>query len=86
MRKLSVRRGGGGGAGGGGEGAVFWLFSHADNVELLKKYSSCLNVTKHPSIYLLCPQRNVGRHIVVAMSVRQSVHPASCAVHISYIL
>ena len=30
----------------------------------------------------LCPQRNFGRHIVNALSVR----PASCPVHISYIL
>ena len=30
----------------------------------------------------LCPQRNFGRHIVIALSVR----PALCLVHISYIL
>ena len=42
----------------------------------------------------LCPKRNFGRHIVIALSVRQSVRvsarvsvrPASCPVHISYIL
>ena len=42
----------------------------------------------------LCPQRNFGRHIVIALSVRPSVRPsvspsvrpASCPVHISYIL
>ena len=32
--------------------------------------------------HFLCPQRNFGRHIVIALSVR----PASCPVHISYIL
>ena len=30
----------------------------------------------------LCPERNFGRHIVIALSVR----PALCPVHISYIL
>ena len=30
----------------------------------------------------LCPQRNFGRHIVIALSLR----PASCPVHISVIL
>ena len=30
----------------------------------------------------LCPQRNFGRHIVIALSVR----PASCPVHISFFL
>ena len=34
----------------------------------------------------LCPQRNVERHIVTALSICQSVRPASCPVHISYIL
>ena len=41
----------------------------------------------------LCPQRNFGRHIVIALSVRPSVSPSvrqsvplSCPVHISYIL
>ena len=42
----------------------------------------------------LCPQRNCGRHIKIALSippsarlsVHQSVRPASCPVHISYIL
>ena len=38
----------------------------------------------------LCPQSNFGRQIVIALSVRQSVRvsvrPASCPVHISYIL
>ena len=29
----------------------------------------------------LCPQRNFGRHIVIALSVRQN---ESCAVHILY--
>ena len=40
--------------------------------------------------HVLCPQRSFGRHIVIALSVRpfvcQSVRPASCPVHISYIL
>ena len=37
----------------------------------------------------LCPQRNFGRHIVIALSVRPSVRPSvllSCPVNISYIL
>ena len=41
----------------------------------------------------LCPQRNFGRHIVIALSVLPSVSPSvspsvplSCPVHISYIL
>ena len=33
-------------------------------------------------LIFLCPQRNFGRHIVIALSVR----PASCPVHISNIL
>ena len=48
-------------------------------------------------IFFLCPQRNFGRHIVIALSVRPSVSssvsqsvrpsvPLSCPVHISYIL
>ena len=28
------------------------------------------------TIFFLCPQRNFGRHIVIALSVRQSVRPA----------
>ena len=39
---------------------------------------------------IFMPQRNFGRHIVIALSVRQSVRPpvrpASCPVHISFIL
>ena len=41
------------------------------------------------SDFFLCPQRNFGRHIVMALSIRQSVRqsiPLSCPVHISYIL
>ena len=36
--------------------------------------------------FFLCPQRNFGRHIVIALSVRPSVRPASCPVHFSNIL
>ena len=36
----------------------------------------------HVISHFLCPQRNFGRHIVIALSVR----PASCPVHIFYIL
>ena len=45
--------------------------------------------TRILSIAFLCPQRNFGRHIVIALSVRPSVSPSvplSCPVHISYIL
>ena len=45
------------------------------------------------TVTFLCPQRNFGRHIVIALSVRPSVRPSvspsvplSCPVHISYIL
>ena len=38
------------------------------------------------SLLFLCFQRNFGRHIVISLSVRQAVRPASCPVHISYIL
>ena len=34
----------------------------------------------------LCPQRNFGRHIVIALSVPPSVRHASCPVYIFYIL
>ena len=33
-------------------------------------------------VLFVCPKRNFGRHIVITLSVR----PASCPVHISYIL
>ena len=42
-------------------------------------------VLTHILPIFLCPQRNFGRHIVIALSIRQSV-PLSCPVHISYIL
>ena len=48
----------------------FWQWS-----KYIKYYFRCF----------LCPQRNFGRHIVIALSVRPSV-PLSCPVHISYIL
>ena len=41
------------------------------------------------SVQFLCPQRNFGRHIVIALSIRPSVRPSvplSCLLHISYIL
>ena len=41
-----------------------------------------LHINSYPATIFLCPQRNFGRHIVIAPSVR----PASCMVHISYIL
>ena len=34
----------------------------------------------------LCPQRNLGRHLVIKLSARPSVRPASCPVYISYIM
>ena len=34
----------------------------------------------------LCPQRNLRRHIVITLSARPSLRPASCPVHISYII
>ena len=50
-----------------------------------KKNDISLFLAPHYSlfiIFMLCPQRIFGRHIVVPLSVRS----ASCPVHISYIL
>ena len=40
-------------------------------VELLQA-----TVNKIEVLSFLCPQRNFGRHIVIALSVHQSVHPS----------
>ena len=63
-----------------------WLVTQVTSAWTLKG-SFCITVlhTLLFSCLFLCPQRNFGRHIVIALSVRPSV-PLSCPVHISYIL
>ena len=64
-------------------------FQSADNIgkQLVSKLLT-LSDSVPETNFFLCPQRNFGRHIVIALSVRPSVSPVplSCPVHISYIL
>ena len=73
-------------------------YSKIDKTKVLKLCDSLMQVkvlqnapllTCIKRLLFLCPQRNFGRHIVIALSVRVSVRvsvPLSCPVHISYIL
>ena len=59
------------------------VWQHPNEPRGLNQSEFELNIEKkNMTEIFLCPQRNFGRHIVIALSVR----PASCLVHISYIL
>ena len=69
--------GGGGGGGGGQKGQTISFYAPKGTGG-----GGGGGGSKRSNYIFLCPQRNLGRHIVIALSVS----PASCPVHISYIL